>query len=111
MMDFNEMNGVDPSGAIPESIVAECRNALSVMSERLSHNNFSLANVRRIVFAVRDGEILLACQTVLSGWFDGYNPIMTLRVQPRFPIAGQRLSLSVMPEDANASIPVYDEEP
>ncbi|UYH51065.1 hypothetical protein N5W20_08225 [Candidatus Kirkpatrickella diaphorinae] len=110
MTDYSEINGADADGAIPESIIAECRNALTTMNNHLTRDEIGLHNVRRVVFAVRDGEALLACQTVLAGWFDGISPIMTLRVQPRFRLKGQRLSLSVTLEEADASMPVYDDE-
>ncbi|XAO71156.1 MAG: hypothetical protein AAYR33_09270 [Acetobacteraceae bacterium] len=110
MTDYSEINGADADGAIPESIIAECRNTLTTINNHITRDEIGLHNVRRVVFAVRDGEALLACQTVLAGWFDGISPIMTLRVQPRFRLKGQRLSLSVTLEEADALMPVYDDE-
>lgn len=110
MSDYSEINGADADGVIPESIIAECSNALTTMSHHLTRDEIGLGDIRRVVFAVRDGDALLACQTVLAGWFDGISPIMTLRVQPRFCLKGQRLSLSVTLEAADAPMSVYDDE-
>lgn len=95
MSEYRDIDGSDSQGNIPETIVSECQNAIARLGALIDANGFTLDQIKRVVYAVHDGECVKACQPVLTGWLGGHNPVMTMRIQPGFQKAGQRLSLSV----------------
>ncbi|EHH67919.1 RidA family protein [Gluconobacter morbifer] len=90
-----DFSGLDPQGERPQRLSEECQAALDAIGRALAKHDLTLGHTRHVAAMLREGDAFGQCQAILDQALAASRPIMTLRIVKRFPLAGQRIALSV----------------